>query len=328
RRGRRRSSVTGGILVVGDVINDVLVRPLAEITPDSDTPSQIVRRPGGSAANLACWLGSLGADVTFVGRVGRDDHALHADYLAQFGVKPLLALDPEAETGTIVIVVDTAGRRTMLTDRAANLNLTADDIPTDVLAGARLLHISGYSLFEPGTRAAMLELMHRARTRGLPISVDPSSVACLRDVGAGQFLEWTQGVALAFPNRDEALFLAGTDDPNTAADRLAEHYGMAVVTLDGDGAVLGRPGSRPLHIATDRIAAVDSTGAGDSFCAGFLDAWLRGADEVTAVEAGAALARTAVSRMGARPVAPASGGKDIAPWGALASRTGPAGGPR
>lgn len=319
--------MTGRVLVVGDVINDVLVRPLAEITPDSDTPSQIVRRPGGSAANLACWLGSLGADVTFVGRVGRDDHALHTGYLAQFGVKPLLAVDPEAETGTIVIVVDAAGRRTMLTDRAANLTLTADDIPADVLAGARLLHISGYSLFEPGTRTAMLELMHRARRRGLPISVDPSSVAWLREVGAVRFLEWTRGAALAFPNRDEALFLAGAADPETAADRLAEHYGTAVVTLDGDGVVLGRAGRRPVRIATDRIDAVDSTGAGDSFCAGFLEAWLRGAGELAAVEAGSALARTAVSRMGARPVAPA-GGKDVAPRDAVAGRTGPAEGPR
>lgn len=291
----------GGVLVVGDVINDVLVRPLAQITPDSDTRAQIVRRPGGSAANLACWLGSLGADVTFVGRVGRDDHALHTRHLTDSGVKPRLAVDPEAETGTIVIVLDPAGRRTMLTDRAANLNLTADDIPDELLAEAGLLHIGGYSLFEPGVRQSFLHLLERARAQRLPISVDPSSVAWLREVGADRFLEWTRGAAFAFPNRDEALFLAGTDDPDVAADRLVEHYGMAVVTLDGDGAVLGRAGSRPLRIATDRIAAVDSTGAGDSFCAGFLDAWLRGVGEVAAVEAGAALARTAVSRMGARP---------------------------
>lgn len=295
---RRRA---GGVLVVGDVINDVLVRPLTRITPDSDTRSQIVRRPGGSAANLACWLGSLGADVTFVGRVGRDDHALHTGHLTASGVKPRLAIDPEAETGTIVIIVDPDGRRTMLTDRAANLNLTADDIPDELLDAAGLLHIGGYSLFEPGVRASFLHLLDRARAQELPISIDPSSVAWLREIGAERFLEWTQGAALAFPNRDEALFLAGTDDPNAAAARLAEHYGMAVVTLDGDGAVLGRAGSAPLRIATDRIPAVDSTGAGDSFCAGFLDAWLRGADEVTAVGAGAALARTAVSRMGARP---------------------------
>ena len=290
-----------GVLVVGDVINDVLVRPLGSITPDSDTASQIVRRPGGSAANLACWLGSLGADVTFVGRVGRDDHALHAGYLTQFGVTPLLAVDPVAETGTIVIIVDAAGRRTMLTDRAANLNLTADDIPADVLAGARLLHISGYSLFEAGTRPAMLELMQRARQQGVPVSVDPSSVACLREAGAAEFLAWTRGAAFAFPNRDEALFLAGTDDPAIAATRLAEHYDLAVITLDGDGAMLGRAGAPPRPVLTERIAAVDSTGAGDSFCAGFLDAWLRGSDEVAAALAGAALARTAVSRLGARP---------------------------
>ncbi len=300
--GRRPSR--GGVLVVGDVINDVLVRPLAEITTDSDTRAQIVRRPGGSAANLACWLGSAGTDVTFVGRVGEGDHAFHTDYLARFGVKARLAVDTEAETGTIVIVVDAQGRRTMLTDRAANLNLVPGDVPDGVLETAALLHISGYSFFEPAVRETMLALMARARELGVPVSVDPSSVAFLRDVGVEQFLAWTTGSALTFPNRDEAFELAGTDDPIAAAEALTAHYATAVVTLDGDGAVVARAGGRALHVPTDRIPALDSTGAGDSFCAGFLDAWTRGEDDVTAVEAGAALARQAVSRMGARPPLP------------------------
>ena len=296
-QGRR----PGGVLVVGDVINDVLVRPLAEITPDSDTRSQIVRRPGGSAANLACWLGSLGADVSFIGRVGRDDHAPHTHHLTEFGVKPLLAVDPRAETGTIVIIVDTAGRRTMLTDRAANLNLTADDIPDEVLDAAGLLHICGYSLFEPGVRGSFLNLLERARAQGLPISIDPSSVAWLREVGAERFLDWSRGGAFLFPIRVAAPCPVAAEVLMTAAVRLSEHYDLVVVTLDGDGAVVSRRGEEPRHVPTEPVAAVDSTGAGDSFCAGFLAAWLAGADEVTAARAGSTQARIAVSRMGARP---------------------------
>lgn len=298
RRGR------GGVLVVGDVINDILVRPFTAVTIDSDTRSQIVRRPGGSAANLACWLGRQGNEVVFVGRVGAGDHAFHTEFLATFGVDARLVIDPEAETGTIVIIVDELGRRTMLTDRAANLNLVPEDVPSELLDGASLLHFTGYSLFEPEVRETMLELLARARARGTPVSVDPSSVSLLRDVGPENFLAWTSGAEFAFPNRDESEALTGMSDPMLAAVRLTEHYGIAVITLDGDGAVVARRGDEPVHVPAERVVALDSTGAGDSFCAGFLDHWTRTGDHIGAARAGGLLARVAVSQMGARPPAP------------------------
>jgi sugar/nucleoside kinase (ribokinase family) len=291
----------GRVVVVGDVVTDVLVRPLGPVTPDSDTRATIVRRPGGSAANLASWLGSLGTQVSFVGRVGAVDRDFHAGHLVALGVQPHLAVDPERETGTIVVVLDDAGRRTMLTDRAANLALTAADVPAGLLEQAPLLHLTGYSFFESGVRAAALELLARARALGVPVSVDPSSVAFLRDVGAEQFLAWTAGVRFCFPNRDEAAELAGTGDPRRAAEVLAAHYGTVVVTLDGDGCVVAERGSEPVHVPADRLVPVDPTGAGDSFCAGFLDAWCRGLDPVAAAAAGAAVARRAVARLGGRP---------------------------
>ena len=63
------------VVVVGDVMDDVIARPLGPIATDTDTPSIIERRPGGSAANTACWLAVAGVPVTFVGQVGRDDDA-------------------------------------------------------------------------------------------------------------------------------------------------------------------------------------------------------------------------------------------------------------
>lgn len=290
--------------MVGDVINDVLVRPLTAVTVDSDTRSQVVRRPGGSAANLACWLGGQGNKVVFVGRVGSSDHAFHAEFLSRFGVDARLAIDPEAETGTIVIIVDELGRRTMFTDRAANLNLVPENVPSELLDDASLLHVTGYSLFEPAVRETMLELLARARARGTPVSVDPSSVSLLHDVGVENFLSWTTGAELAFPNRDESAALTGTSDPMLAAIRLTEHYRIAVVTLDGDGAVVAVRGAEPILVPADRIAALDSTGAGDSFCAGFLDHWTRTGDPIGAARAGGLLARVAISQMGARPPAP------------------------
>src|SRR5690625_2497468 len=140
------------VVVVGDVINDVVVRPLERVTLDSDTRSQIAARPGGSAANTACWLGHLGADVVFVGRVGADDFGYHREHFEQFGVRAQLVADPRQPTGSIVIIVDDAGHRTMYTDRGANLNLAAEDIGAGLLADARDFDSTPCSAFGPPGR--------------------------------------------------------------------------------------------------------------------------------------------------------------------------------
>ncbi|HWN00494.1 MAG TPA: PfkB family carbohydrate kinase, partial [Streptosporangiaceae bacterium] len=100
RSPARPGSGTPRIVVCGDVINDVLVKPLDGVTPDSDTPATISARPGGAAANQAAWMAHLGADVTFAGRAGARDVAYHRRELARAGVRARLAADREAETGS------------------------------------------------------------------------------------------------------------------------------------------------------------------------------------------------------------------------------------
>ena len=132
------------ILVVGDVIDDIVVRPLEPVAPATDTRSAIVPRPGGSGANTAAWLGALRAPVRFAGRVGAADVGRHADALAAHGVDARLAADDEAPTGSIVVL---AHDRTMFTARGANATLSAADLPDDLLDGVNHIHVSGYALF-------------------------------------------------------------------------------------------------------------------------------------------------------------------------------------
>src|SRR5262249_7828920 len=95
------------ILVCGDVVNDVLVKPLDAVGswPGSDTLATISARPGGAAANQAAWMAHLGVDVVFAGRAGARDAAYHRWELARTGVRAHLAADREAQTGSIVIMV-------------------------------------------------------------------------------------------------------------------------------------------------------------------------------------------------------------------------------
>jgi sugar/nucleoside kinase (ribokinase family) len=290
------------------VINDVLVKPLDGITPDSDTPAAILARPGGAAANQAAWMAHLGATVTFAGRVGARDASFHRRELTRVGVRACLAVDPEADTGSIVIMVAPDGGRTMFTDRGANHRLQREDLPASLLHDADVLHLTGYTFFEPPLLEVALWLLDQARSRGLPVTVDPGSAAFLARMEPGAFLRWTGGAAVCFPNRDEAAVLVGEADPVTMATRLARHYGVVALKLGGAGCVLAAPGQTPVRVAAVDVPAVrDTTGAGDAFCGAFMSQWLAGcldaspADLVAATQFAARAAASVVTRFGARP---------------------------
>jgi sugar/nucleoside kinase (ribokinase family) len=299
----------GVVLVVGDVIDDVIVRPRGPIRTDTDTPADIAARPGGSGANQAAWLAVAGARVRFVGRVGAADVARHAAALTAAGVEPVLVGDPDRPTGTIVILV-ADGVRTMLTDRGANVGLTATDLPDAVLEDVGLLLLSGYALFHPGVRAAVTDLARRARARGIALAVDPASTGFLADVGPATFLAWLEalgGVDLLLPNRDEARLLAeargvapGTSDPAAWAGALLGVSGGVVVTLGAEGALVVTT-EDAVAIPAVPVEVVDPTGAGDAFAAGLIAGLVAGLAPVRAAAGGCALAARAVAHPGARP---------------------------
>jgi sugar/nucleoside kinase (ribokinase family) len=300
------------VLVIGDVINDILAETRGPLLEGADNPAQIRSRPGGSAANQAAWMGHLGLDVVFAGRVGKADAELHKAELSRFGVAPHLAADESVGTGSVVVLVGADGERTMITDRGANLRLVASDVPFGLLDGAALLHLTGYTLVDPGPRPVALALIARARRLGVPVSVDPGSSAFLARLEPGEFVRWTEGAAICFPNRDEAAVLTGETDPARMAISLSAHYGAVAVKLAADGAVLAADGSGgsgrvgrhshpPRRFPALPAVVRDTTGAGDAFCAGFLAAWLAGAGLEDAMSAAAQAAAVAVAALGGRP---------------------------
>src|SRR6516164_4286141 len=264
------------ILVCGDVVNDVLVKPLdaAGSWPGSDTLATISARPGGAAANQAAWMAYLGVDVVFAGRAGARDAAYHRRELARAGVRARLAADREAGTGSIVIMVAPDGERTMFTDRGANLRLRRADVPARLLDGAAVLHLTGYTFCEPPLLEVALWLLGEARARGLAVTIDPGSAAFLARMEPAAFLRWTEGAAVCFPNRDEAAVLTGEAEPLTMAARLTRYYGAVVVKLGAAGCVLAVPREAPVLVAGHPVRATDTTGAGDAFCGAFMSRWL------------------------------------------------------
>jgi sugar/nucleoside kinase (ribokinase family) len=296
----------GAVLVVGDVMIDIVVKPEGPIAPGGDRRATIHILPGGSGANQAAWLASDNIPTIFAGRVGRADHREQITLLAAHGVSPVLAADDLFRTGILVTLLSPDGERSFLTDRGANDRLSRNDLPDSLLDGADLLHVSGYSLVTPGPRAAVIDLMAEAQRRKIAVSVDPASYPFVEEVGAENFLAWTRGARLCFPNAQEAAALAGTEDREEQLDVLRRHYEMVVIKHGADGAAAALAGNPARWSApAPAVEVVDSTGAGDAFLAGFLKAYLQGEEIGTCLERGVEAGSRAVTRLGARPAAPA-----------------------
>lgn len=271
------------ILVVGDLVDDIGVRPLGTVNAASDTVSEIRMTPGGSAANVAAWLGHLGAPVRFVGRCGADAVARHAAALGAYGVDARITGDPDLPTATIVLTLDDAADRTMYVDRAANTTLRAEHVPADVWDDVSWLHLTGYSFFDDGVRPVVIDLIAEARRRGAGVSIDPSSLGFLEVAGRETVLGWLDGADLVFPNEDEQDFL------QLSGDRIVLTLGAKGATFAGDS-VQALPAD-----------VVDTVGAGDSFAAGFLSQWVTGQNPEDSLSAGAKAAAACVAARGARP---------------------------
>jgi sugar/nucleoside kinase (ribokinase family) len=245
-------------------------------------------------------LARLGVPVVLVGCVGGDPAGAGLlDQLAADGVRTRVRVVPGAATGTIVSLVEPDGRRSMLADRGANLDLRPDDVPPPAAGGH--LHLSGYTLLDAGPRWAGLAALAGAHAAGATISVDPASTGPLVRYGIDRWLADTAGATVLLPNAEEARLLTGCTDAESATRALATRHQVVAVTLGADGA-LWASGTVLVHRPAHATEVVDTTGAGDAFTAGLLAAWLSTPSiaPADALDAGLARAADVVRRPGAR----------------------------
>jgi sugar/nucleoside kinase (ribokinase family) len=328
-----RGSVTR-VVCIGDVMVDVLARLPHALAVGSDTPAPISFLGGGSAANTAAWLVAAGVPTTFVGQVGDDILGRMAlDELRNAGIDLAVTVDPARATGACIVLVDADGERTMVPAAGANDGLGSHPLPAGLISAGTAVHVSGYTLFREGSRAAAEQAAASARDQGSAFSADAASSAPLAAFGPERFLGWlaTAGPApLLFANLDEARVLIRRDPSSAAVDEaveeaveeavgealddalakavavareLASRCGQVVVKCGAAGAIWS-DGEEAIHAATDPAgptAMIDSTGAGDAFAAGMLAALLRDEPVLAALHAANALARQAITRTGARP---------------------------
>ncbi len=289
------------VVVVGDIMNDIVVVPRGPILPDTDTESQVRPRPGGSAANTAAWLGSLGAPTDFVGCVGSADADVHAELFREGGVTPHLQVEPGLPTGTIVILVR-GEERTMLTERGANAAFSGASVTDELLAGASVAHVSGYTIVKDHGSGAARDIIKRALALGIPVSVTPGSAGYLTQYGAQNFLNDIAGAHILIANLAEGQLLTKLDDPIKVGKALLAHTPIVVLTRGSRGAILFQRDALPIEVPAPPVAKlVDSTGAGDALAAGFLSQWVKTKNSETALRSAVLVAARAVMLIGGRP---------------------------
>ena len=289
------------VVVVGDLLYDLLAKVDGDVRLGVDTFTPIRAAGGGSGANAAAWLAAAGVETHFVGRVGDDVFGRFLEEeLQRAGVRTHLARDPSQATGKVFVLVDGAGERTMITDRGAVENLNPGDLPRKVFDEGHL-HLVGYTFSGGSRRETAFEALRLARDAGMTVSVDPSAVPMLEDIGPDRFLTWTSGANLCFPNLQEGSLLAETEDPVQIAEKLIDHYPAVVLKLGAEGARYADTEGRRSRVPATPARANDTTGAGDALCAGFLAAWLAGEAPEEALRRGVMFAARAVEQVGGRP---------------------------
>jgi len=285
------------IICIGELMTDVVALLSDEIAYGSDTRVSITYRGGGAGGNVASWLGVNGADVTLVARVGDDTGGIDGVKLIErCRVKSAVVVDPNSTTGTVIVLVSPGGERTMLPDSGANDFLQTSDVPA--LNDDDRVYLSGYLLLREETRSAACEILQTAREIGARTFVDPASSAPILQVGATNFLQWMGKVDVLFANLEEAQALTDELDPWRAAEKLLDNARTVVVKLGPDGAIglTATDSARVPAVPVENV--IDTTGAGDSFAAGFL---LSDTNLEESLRSGANVAAKCVVSVGARP---------------------------
>ena len=269
--------MSGAIVSAGVVCVDVLVRPVDALPEPGQLSllSHLDVQLGGLAAVTAVVATRLGASSRCLGRVGRDafgDLALRA--LEGHGVDASGIVAGDEPTSATVVMVGSDGERTFLHLRGANAALSAADLRAASLDGASIFHWGGPGA-TPGIAAdEMADIMAHARKAGLRTSVD----TCFDPTGQWSALldPVLPHLDIVFSSYEEARRYAGSDDPEDMAGWfLSSGARIAVIKLGAEGLLVKSP-KETHRLPAHAVDPVDTTGAGDAACGGFLFGALQG----------------------------------------------------
>jgi sugar/nucleoside kinase (ribokinase family) len=264
------------ILIAGELNVDlVLQNPRSFPVLGRETLVEGVSLTVGSASAIcASALAKLGEEVTFIGKVGSDAWGdLCLKSLRDVGIDCSFVSRDETLTTGITVSITWAKDRALLTYLGSIAALQASDISNECLRGCRHLHVSSFFL-QRALRPGLKSLLARAHENGLTTSVDPGFDP--EEAWGRDLIDTLSEVDVFFPNEIELTAISGHENRIKALQSLENGRTLTVAKLGSDGCMTLRNGEI-VSMPGFPITPVDTTGAGDTFNAGFLHAWLSGA---------------------------------------------------
>lgn len=266
-------------------------------------PAEKRQISGGSAANTAAGVASLGGRAAFVGKVADDDLGdIFADDLHRIGVHYGVGrLNDGPATARSMILLSPQGERTMNTYLGACQQLTTGDVLEEEIGGAAITYMEGYLWDPPEAKKAFVEAAHFAHRHGRMTSFtlsDPFCVNRYRDEFLHLMRSRTMDCVFANVEEVKALYQVPFD---AAVRQVAQDAKLAAITMGAEGAMVVNNGEI-VSVPAYPASVVDVTGAGDLFASGFLLGVARGQTLEMALRAGCLAASEVISHIGARPV--------------------------
>lgn len=262
------------LLVAGEINPDLILS--GNVIPEFGQVEKIIGNAaltvGSSSAIFACGAARLGLRVAFIGICSDDVFGkFMLDEMSRHGVDVShVIIRSDGQTG-LSVILNNGVDRAILTHPGLIAELRASDIADDLLCKAKHLHVASYFL-QTKLQPDLPALFHRAQKRGLTTSLDTNYDPSEKWVGFDELLAVTN---IFLPNEAEAKSLTGAENVEDAAGRLGLKVEALAIKLGKDG-VLGMSKSQRVQVESIPVQVVDTVGAGDSFDAGFIYAYLQG----------------------------------------------------
>lgn len=240
---------------------------------------------GSASAIFASGMARLGHPIKFYSKIGDDEFGRFCcAAFKRIGIPTGNVMISQSSRTGVTIALSTAGDRALATYLGAISELSCADLPADALDGSSHLHLTSYFL-QHGLRPGFAQLFRDAHERGATTSFDPNSDPA--EAWSAEIWEVIAETDILFVNEGEAPSLTRENNVDDALARLAQKVPCAVIKLGAKGALASANGE-VIRVPAFPVTPVDTTGAGDSFAAGFVHAHLLGGDLRDCLMAGSA----------------------------------------
>lgn len=289
------------IAIIGDLNIDLILQARSlPMRGGMEYVEKIEKTHGGVGRNIAIALSRLGLSTLLIGAVG--DDAFGAEIIRELEENNVIIervrIVPGKPTGTIVVIVDKEGERTMIGFRGANSELTINSQDLQHIEGAKHLHISGYSFLNNDGGEGIVKILKHSKLSGITTSIDLEGVAKHNP----RMLEELRGhFDYVMSSEGEAKRLVQESNLDRVVDKLLNMMkaNIVAVKLGARGAIIASQRGSSL-IPPFQVNVLDTTGAGDAFNAGFLYGLIRRLKPVEAALIGNAMGAYKCMWFGAR----------------------------